>query len=163
MIAFNFFCFLFFMSFLTVPVVKNSHMQTGIYFISLKKRPKTHLKVFQCQISTLIKRLEKQLLSKTNASTFLRLSCSNFGLKLCKRPQNYQNCQRNQVLSGLDQVRSKNSFQRQSFTKYFFRPHVKQCPAGSVQFPFFMRSWQENWHQFIIIASFESLKWFSNS
>ena len=37
---------LLFMSLLTAPIVKNSHIYTRIYFIFLKKCPKTNLKVF---------------------------------------------------------------------------------------------------------------------
>ena len=34
------------MSLLTDPVVKSSHIQARVYFILLKKRPKTNLKIF---------------------------------------------------------------------------------------------------------------------
>ena len=35
-------------------------------------------------ISTSVKRLEEQLQSKANFSTFLKLGCSNFRLKMCE-------------------------------------------------------------------------------
>ena len=73
------------MTLLTALVVKNSHIQAGIYFIFLNKCPKTNLKVFQYQISTTVKRSEKHLASKANFNTFLQLSCSNFRLNCVKR------------------------------------------------------------------------------
>ena len=42
--------FLLFMSLLTSLIVKNSHILAGIYFIFLKKGPKSNLKDFQYQI-----------------------------------------------------------------------------------------------------------------
>ena len=51
-----------------------------------KKRHKTNLKVFLYQISTSVKRSEKQLPSKANFSAFLLLNCPNFRLKLCEKP-----------------------------------------------------------------------------
>ena len=39
-----------FMSLLTAPVVKNSHILAGTYFIFLKTRPRLNLKVFQDQV-----------------------------------------------------------------------------------------------------------------
>ena len=71
------------MSLLTVPIVKNSDILAGIYFKFLKEHPRPNLKVLQYQISTSVKRSEKQLPSKANFSTFLPFSCSNFRLKLC--------------------------------------------------------------------------------
>ena len=38
---------LLFMSLLTIPIVKNSHILAGIYFIFLKKYPKPNFKGFQ--------------------------------------------------------------------------------------------------------------------
>ena len=40
------------MSLLTAPIVKNSHIYAEIYFIFLKKGPKTNLQVFQYEILT---------------------------------------------------------------------------------------------------------------
>ena len=71
------------MTLLTAFIVKNSHILAEILFIFLKKGPRTNLKDFQYQIWTLVKRSEKLLSSKTNFSTFLQISCSNFKLKLC--------------------------------------------------------------------------------
>ena len=65
---------LLFMPLLTARIVKNSHLYSRIYFIFLKKGPKTNLKVFQNQIPTSVKRSEKQLPINTNFSTFLQLN-----------------------------------------------------------------------------------------
>ena len=73
------------MSLFTAFIVKNSPNLAGIYFIFLKANPRPNLKDFQYQIWTLVKRSEKTLSSKTNFSTFLKISCSNFRLKLCHR------------------------------------------------------------------------------
>ena len=40
------------MSLLTAPIVENSLIEAGIYFIFLKRHPKTNLKVFQDKILT---------------------------------------------------------------------------------------------------------------
>ena len=61
------------MSLLTAPVLENSHILAGIYFIFLKKRPRPNSKVCQYQIWTSVKRLKKKLASKTNFSTFCNL------------------------------------------------------------------------------------------
>ena len=45
------------------------------------------MNVFQYQISTSVKRSEKQLSSKANLSTFLQLSYLNSRLKLCEGPE----------------------------------------------------------------------------
>ena len=70
---------------LTAPVIINSHILSGIYFIFLRKCPGRKVKVFQYHIWTSVKRSEKKkkLSSKTSFSTPLQLSCSNSGLKLC--------------------------------------------------------------------------------
>ena len=47
------------MSLLTASFLKNSHILAGVYFIFLRKRRGANLKVFPCQILTLVKRLEK--------------------------------------------------------------------------------------------------------
>ena len=65
------------------PVFKNSHSVAEIYFIFLKTGPRSIFKGFQYQIWTSVKRLEKELSSKTNFITSLQISYSNFGLKLC--------------------------------------------------------------------------------
>ena len=66
-----------------------------------------------------LKRLGKQLLSKTNFDTFLQISCSNFRLKLCQRSQIYKNFQTNQTWSGVGQVRSKKLFPETMIHKIF--------------------------------------------
>ena len=43
----------------------------------------------------LSEKVERQLLSMANFSTFLQLNCSNFRLKLYEGHLSYQNCQRN--------------------------------------------------------------------
>ena len=73
-----------FMPWLTVPIVEKCHILPGIYFIILKERSRRSSKVFQYQIWTLKKRSKKILSCKTNFSTFLQLSCSNYRLKLIK-------------------------------------------------------------------------------
>ena len=47
------------MSLLTAPIVRNSHILAGIYFIFPKKCSRPNLKDFQYQIWTSLKRLEK--------------------------------------------------------------------------------------------------------
>ena len=37
------------MSLLTIPIVKNSHILAGVYFIFLRKRPRPNAKVYQYQ------------------------------------------------------------------------------------------------------------------
>ena len=71
------------MSLLRTPIVKT--VGCNLLYLS-KERPKTILKVFQYQISTSVKRSEKQLESKANFSTFLELCSLNFDLKLCESP-----------------------------------------------------------------------------
>ena len=66
-----------FISLLTASIVKNSEILAEIYFDFLKKRPVPNLKVFQHQILTSVKRLEKCLSIKVKFSTFLEL-CSKF-------------------------------------------------------------------------------------
>ena len=69
-----------FMSLLTVPIVKNSHILAGIYFIFLKERPRFGIpKALQYQIWT----SKKSSYHVRNFSSFLQLRCSNFRLKLC--------------------------------------------------------------------------------
>ena len=58
------------MSLLTVPIVRNSHITAGIYFIFLKKHPGPNLKIFQYRIWASVKRSEKELASKTKLSIF---------------------------------------------------------------------------------------------
>ena len=74
-----------FMSLLRVPVVKNSHILAGTYFIIVKERPRPNWKVLQYQIWTSVKRSKKKLSSNKNSSTFLQLSRSNLRLKLVLR------------------------------------------------------------------------------
>ena len=60
------------MSLLPAPIVKNSHILAGIYFIFLKKRIQ-NLEVFKHQIWTSVKRQESPLSSKTNLAFFCNL------------------------------------------------------------------------------------------
>ena len=48
-----------FMSLLTVPIVKNSHILAGIYFIFLKERPKTKLESLAIPNLDLTEKIEK--------------------------------------------------------------------------------------------------------
>ena len=61
------------MSLVTALIVKNSHIDAGIYFIFLKNvlKPKS-----QYQILTSVKRSQNQLRSKVNFSTFCNLIAS---------------------------------------------------------------------------------------
>ena len=68
--------------YLTTPNIKNSDNLAGKHFIFLKKHSGPNLKVFQYQIWTSVKSLEKQFPSKTKFNMILQLSCSNFALKL---------------------------------------------------------------------------------
>ena len=84
-------------------------------------RHKTNLKVFQYQISTSVKRSEKQLASKASFSTFLELSCLNFRLKLCERVKTYKKCERNQVDE--EKIVSRNNHS-QNIRDKIFETHV---------------------------------------
>ena len=75
----------FLLLFMSLLTAFDSYILAGIIFIFLKKGPRPNLKGFQYQIWTLVKRWGKQLSSKTNVSTFLQISYSNFRLKLCQR------------------------------------------------------------------------------
>ena len=66
-----------FMSSLRAAIFENCHFAAEIYFIFLKTHPRSNFKCFQCQIWTSVKRLEKQLLSKTNFINSLQISYSN--------------------------------------------------------------------------------------
>ena len=61
------------MSLLTALFVKNSHILAEIYFIFLKKCPRSNLKGFQYHIWTSVKRLGKSLPSNTNFRAFLQI------------------------------------------------------------------------------------------
>ena len=77
--------FLLLFMFLSISLIlENSHILVGIYFIFLKSLPRSNLKGFPYEISR--KRSRKKLSSKTNFSSFLQISCSNFRLKRCERP-----------------------------------------------------------------------------
>ena len=130
------FCFLFL---LTALIVGSSHIFAGIYNIFLKKRPAPNLKSFRYQIQTSVKRSGKQLSSKKNFTAFLHISCSNFRLKLCQKPQSYKNCQTNQIWRGLGQVRSKKLFPEIFIHKILqinSSFYVKQRITGRLNFSF---------------------------
>ena len=61
------------MSFLTVQIIKKSHILAGIYLIFLKKPPTPNLKVLQYQIWTSAKRPNKNLSCKVNFNTFSQI------------------------------------------------------------------------------------------
>ena len=113
-------CHLFFIICLLVaPIVKSSHIFTGIYFIFFKKSPRPNSKALQYQIYTSMKRSKKQLSSKANFSSFLQVSCFNCWLKLCSRPYSYQNCEANQDWWDLGRVRSKDLVSERTVDKMF--------------------------------------------
>ena len=74
------------MSLLTSLIVKNSYILVGIYFIFLRKRPRSNFKPLQYQIVTLVEGSEKLVIKRDKFSRLLQISCSNFRLKLCERP-----------------------------------------------------------------------------
>ena len=113
-------CRLFFIICLLVaPIVKSSHIFTGIYFFFLKESPRPNSKALQYQIYTSMKRSKKQLSSKANFSSLLQVSCFNCWLKLCSRPYSYQNCEANQDWRGLGRVRSKDLVSERTVDKMF--------------------------------------------
>ena len=66
-----------------------------------------------------MKRLEKQLPSKANFTTFLQLNCSNFRLKPCERGLKVIKIVKEIKFEGFwGELGAKNCFQRQPFTKY---------------------------------------------
>ena len=61
-------------------------------------------------MSTSVKSSEKQLPIQETFSSILLLNSSNFRLKKCERPLDYQNYLKNQVGMGLGRVRMKKKF-----------------------------------------------------
>ena len=107
---------LLFMFLSTAPnVKKQSYFGWNLLCFS-KKWPVPNLKVSRYRIWNSLKRLVKQLSSKTKFIIFSQLSCSNFKLKLFEKPRSYQNCSKNQLWGGLGQIRSKN----ETFSKILF-------------------------------------------
>ena len=51
-------------------------------------------------------------------STFPQLSCSNFKLKLCKKPCSSQICPKNKFEEDWSELEARNCFQRQSWTNF---------------------------------------------
>ena len=99
-----------FMSLLTALIFKKFNVLAEFYFIFPKEHPRLNLKSFQCQIWTSVKRSWEYLSSKTNLSTFLHFSCSEFRLKLCQRPSSYKDCQTDEFGRSLRWVRGKKLF-----------------------------------------------------
>ena len=95
---------------------KQSYIDWNVLCL-FKKGPKTKLKVFQCQILTLVKRSDEQLASKASFSTFLQLSCLNFKLRLRERSYSYKICKQNQILRDLGKVRSKKIISRDNHSQ----------------------------------------------
>ena len=81
--------FLLSMSFLTPLIFKNSHILTEVYFIFLKRRPGSNLKVFRCRILTSTKGSERKPSIRQNLALFATC-CSNFRLKLCWSSYNWK-------------------------------------------------------------------------
>ena len=89
---------------LTAPILKKqSYFDWNLLYLS-KRRPWPSLKVFRYQIWTSVKGSVKLAASKTEFSTFLQLSCSNFQLKLCEKSLGCQNYPGNWVWGGLARV-----------------------------------------------------------
>ena len=61
-----------FSDFFTAPVVKNSHILGGIYFIFWKKHPGPSLKVFQYRVWTSVKRWESSYQVRQNLELFCK-------------------------------------------------------------------------------------------
>ena len=94
---------------------------TGIYFVFVKNVIEQTSKALNSWTS--VKKSGKKLSNKTNFSTFLQTSCSNFRLnfrlKLYSRPQIYQNYQTNHVWRGLGWIKSKILFPETILAKVF--------------------------------------------
>ena len=70
------------MSLLTAPMVKDSYILAGVYFIFLKRHSGLGILVFRCGIWASVKGSGGSLWSKAKFSAIFQLSCSNFGLGL---------------------------------------------------------------------------------
>ena len=70
------------MSLLTAPMVKDSYILAGIYFIFSKGHSGLGILVFQCGIWASVMGSGGSLWSKAKFSALFQLSCSNFGLGL---------------------------------------------------------------------------------
>ena len=111
-----FFCFLCFYE--QLQLSKQPYFGWDLLYLS-QIQPGRNLKVFRYWIWTSVKISVKKLSSKTKYSTFLQLSCSNFKLKLCKKPHSYHNSQKYQFWRDLGQVRSKKLFLETSVGKIY--------------------------------------------
>ena len=58
---------------LTTPIVKNSNILTGIYFIFLKNRPRPNLKIFRYRIWISVKRSESSYQVRQTLALFQNL------------------------------------------------------------------------------------------
>ena len=88
------------MSLLTALIVQNSHILAGKYLVSDKKRIRPHLKGFQYQIWTSVKRLES---SCQGRQTLAQVKIMSKALKL-------QKLSNKSILKKSVQVRSKKVF-----------------------------------------------------
>ena len=70
------------MSLLTAPMVKDSYILAGIYFIFSKGHSGLGILVFRCGIWASVMGSGGSLWSKAKFSALFQLSCSNFGLGL---------------------------------------------------------------------------------
>ena len=136
---------LLFMSLLADLIVRSSHILARVDLIFLRKRPSPNLKSIQHHIWTSVKGSGKQLSSKTNSRAFLKISCSNFKLKLCQGPQSNKNYQTNQIKGSWASQKQK-MFLETVIHKIFetnlceiISFHVKQRIMGKVQFILFRR------------------------
>ena len=103
---------------LTAPIVKNNHILAEIYFIFLKKRPRTNLKVFQYEIWTSVKRSKKyyevrQILAFgcNLVALILDYNCVK-GLRATKIVKPIK------VEEVCIKLQTENCFEKQSWTKY---------------------------------------------
>ena len=119
--------FLLFMFSKTALIVNNSLILAAIYFIFLKIFLHQTLESFDSECGPQWKDWSSSYPSKTKISTLLMLSFSNLKLEVCKKPYSYQNCPQNDIWRVLWQVRSRNHFQRQSWTKYKKQTLVLMC------------------------------------
>ena len=72
------------MSLLTAPIVKNSHIFPGIYFIFLKKRPIQNFKFFKKQIWTYLKKKKTKKKRKNTRNYKYSEATDTDNLRNCK-------------------------------------------------------------------------------
>lgn len=122
---------LIFMSLSTVRVFKNSHILPKIYFIIPERFLGWTWKSFNTKFGPQWRNRKITYQVKQNVALFF-LS-SNFWLKLCWKPQKYQNYQINQVLKALGITRSKRTDFRDNHLENFWEnPYSVLCKINSL-------------------------------